>query len=101
MRGVMSFAAMMIFVVSSSAGFAADLAYTLVCNGSCYGKKLAGPYKLVSGDTCQTLYQRGKLNFYNAVQVEKINKPLTNFTCANARAGQLICYPSVKGGPNC
>ncbi|MEN9709510.1 MAG: hypothetical protein RIQ68_1918 [Pseudomonadota bacterium] len=101
MRGLVCFSAMMIFMISSSAGFAADLAYTLICNGSCYGHKLAGPYKLVSGDTCQNLFQKGKLNFYSAPQIQTINQPLSNFTCANAKAGQLICYPAVKGGAKC
>ena len=102
MRFLAFFVALLTFGATPSVGSAADLLLTLDCSkATCYGKKLAGPFKLVSGDTCQNLFQKGKLNFYSATQVEKINKPLSSFTCANAKAGQLICYPSVKGSANC
>ncbi len=96
MRFLVCCVAMLGFVATSNAGYALDCS-----KANCYGKKLAGAYTLASGDTCQNLFQKGKLNFYSATQVETINRPLSNFTCTNAKAGQLICYPSVKGGAKC
>ena len=91
------------FVVILGFGATSNVGYALVdCSkGSCYGKKLAGPYTLKASDTCQNIVQSGKLNFANVPQVDAINKPLSSFTCATAKAGQLICYPSVKGGAKC
>ena len=103
MRGLICFAATIILLGMSSVVRAADLKVAILdcTKASCYGKKLSGPYKLTASDTCANLVQSGKLNFYNVAQVEAINKPLTGFTCAKAKAGQLICYPSVKGNGKC
>lgn len=103
MRGLACFAATIIVAVSSSVVGAADLKLALLdCSkGSCYGKKLSGPYTWKASDTCQNIVQAGKLNFSNVAQVDTINKPLTSFTCAKAKAGQLICYPAVKGNGRC
>ena len=97
MRFLICFVAMLGFGATSSVGYA-----LVDCSkGSCYGKKLAGPYTWKAGDTCTNIVQAGKLNFANVAQVDAINKPLSTFTCARARQGQLICYPAVKGNGRC
>lgn len=50
-------------------------------------------YTLQRGDTCQSIASNPRFHFGSYRQVELINKPLSGFTCANARAGQIICYP--------
>lgn len=50
-------------------------------------------YTLQQGDTCLSLASDARFHFASFRQVEKINKPLSGFTCAAARKGQIICYP--------
>lgn len=61
---------------------------TVNCNASGYNS-----YTLQRGDTCLSLAGNPRFHFETPRQVEQINKPLSGFRCANARQGQIICYP--------
>lgn len=70
---------------------------TVDCSRHQYRHKPLSAYTLKRGDSCFALSQNPNLHFSGYRQVERINFPISGFTCPRARAGQIICYPSEAG----